>query len=272
MSSLHLVTGYAGKEHVTSADQGSFHANLLLNGSYVLNVGNKFAATIVSNNSIKIQDGDILMQGRYIKLDSGTFIEVPIENGAQDYKRNDLIVVRYTKNASSGVESTALVVIKGTPDIAEAVDPAYTNADILDGALVCDMPLYRVPIDGLNVGALVPLFDVVDSFDARLEKKADKAHKHTKAEITDFPTSIEPTAHKHKKSDISDFPETMPPSAHNQEASTITAGTLGGQVVANAAAVATLGTKQVRNIYAGTAELTAGTSALPTGDIYIQYE
>ena len=51
MSSLHLVTGYAGKEHVTSADQGSFHANLLLIGSYVLNVGNKFAATIVSSNS-----------------------------------------------------------------------------------------------------------------------------------------------------------------------------------------------------------------------------
>ena len=253
MSSLHLVTGYAGKEHVTSADQGSFHANLLLNGSYVLNVGNKFAATIVSNNSIKIQDGDILMQGRYIKLDSGTFIEVPIENGAQDYKRNDLIVVRYTKNASSGVESTALVVIKGTPDTAEAVDPAYTNADILDGALVCDMPLYRVPIDGLNVGALVPLFEVVDNFGEQLKKKADKEHKHTKEEITNFP-------------------ETMPPSAHNQAASTITAGTLGGQVVANATAVATLGTKQVRNIYAGTAELTAGTSSLPTGDIYIQYE
>lgn len=169
MSSLHLVTGYAGKEHVTSADQGSFHANLLLNGSYVLNVGNKFAATIVSNNSIKIQDGDILMQGRYIKLDSGTFIDVNIENGTQDHKRNDLIVVRYTKSASTGVESTELVVIKGTPDTAEAVDPEYTNADILDGALVCDMPLYRVSIDGLNVSAVVPLFEVVDSLGARLD-------------------------------------------------------------------------------------------------------
>lgn len=62
------------------------------------------------------------------------------------------------------------------------------------------------------------------------------------------------------------------PASHNQAASTITAGTLGGAVVANATAVATLGTKQVRNIYAGTAELTAGSSALPTGDIYIQYE
>ena len=43
-------------------------------------------------------------------------------------------------------------------------------------------------------------------------------------------------------------------------------------LVANAAAVADLSTKQVRNIYAGTADLTPGTSALPSGDIYICYE
>ena len=50
----------------------------------------------------------------------------------------------------------------------------------------------------------------------------------------------------------------------------ITGGTMGGALVANASAVANLGTKQIRNIYAGTAELTAGSSALPTGDIYFQ--
>jgi len=62
------------------------------------------------------------------------------------------------------------------------------------------------------------------------------------------------------------------PASHNQAASTITAGTLAGSVVANATAVANLGTKQVRNIYAGTDDMTAGTSALSTGDIYIVYE
>lgn len=61
-------------------------------------------------------------------------------------------------------------------------------------------------------------------------------------------------------------------SSHTHPASNVTAGTLAGAVVANTTAVATIGTKQIRNIYAGTAELTAGTSALTTGDIYIQYE
>ena len=59
---------------------------------------------------------------------------------------------------------------------------------------------------------------------------------------------------------------------HTQAASTITAGTLAGEVKANATAVATLATAQVRNIYAGTTDLTAGTSVLATGDIYFVYE
>ena len=61
-------------------------------------------------------------------------------------------------------------------------------------------------------------------------------------------------------------------SSHTQAASTVTAGTLAGQVKANASAVTTLSTAQVRNIRAGTADMTAGTTALTTGDIYFVYE
>lgn len=61
-------------------------------------------------------------------------------------------------------------------------------------------------------------------------------------------------------------------STHNQSASTISAGTLAGAVVANASAVASLNSKQVRNVYFGTGDLTAGSSSLTTGDIYFVYE
>lgn len=47
---------------------------------------------------------------------------------------------------------------------------------------------------------------------------------------------------------------------------------LDGKLVANTTAVQTLGTSQVRNIYAGTTDMTAGTTALATGDIYVVYE
>lgn len=60
--------------------------------------------------------------------------------------------------------------------------------------------------------------------------------------------------------------------SHSQPASTITAGTLAGKVVANASAVTDLTAKQVRNIYAGTTDMEAGVTPLTTGDIYIVYE
>ena len=61
------------------------------------------------------------------------------------------------------------------------------------------------------------------------------------------------------------------PASHTQAASTVTAGTLGGRVQANALAAAALGDAQVRDIYAGTADLTAGTSALASGTLYFVY-
>lgn len=164
---LHLVTGHAGYEHITPADHGAFHNALLLSGNCVLNSGNKFSATVVTSNSIKISDGELIMQGRHVRLKPGEYEEVTIENGTQDSKRNDLIVARYVKNGTTGIETVSFVTIKGTPGVT-ATDPAYIEGNILNGVLTADFPLYRVPLDGLNVGKLVPLFEVKDSFDKRI--------------------------------------------------------------------------------------------------------
>ena len=160
MGNLHLVTGTKGKKHVTSADHASFHAAIFGEGQYVLNRGSRFATTTVTNNQIRVADGDILMQGRHIRLNEGTYIDLTIENGTQGMLRNDLIVARYTKDSATGIEDCNLMVIKGTAAASNPVDPAYTDADIInDHVLLADMPLYRVPLDGLNVQELVPLFE-----------------------------------------------------------------------------------------------------------------
>ena len=79
-------------------------------------------------------------------------------------------------------------------------------------------------------------------------------------------------SHSHAWGAITGKPETFPPAAHKHSAADVSAGTLGGQVQANAGAAAALGTAQVRNIRAGTADLTAGSSSLATGEIYLVYE
>lgn len=184
---LHLVTGRSGFEHITPSDHGAFHNALLISGSYVLNTGNKLAASVITNNSIRISDGEFIMQGRHVRLAPGEIVNVTIANGAQDYKRNDLIVARYIKDGTTGVESVNFVVIQGTPGTT-ATDPAYINGNILNGALTADFPLYRVPLEGLSVGKLVPLFEMKDNFDKRINDIVNGTTKVPKAAAADTAT------------------------------------------------------------------------------------
>lgn len=161
MGNIHLVTGYAGTEHVTSSDQGAFHVAMFGNKEGVLDAGNRLAASIVTNNQVRVLDGEIYMQGRYIRLAPDTYVDLTIENGTQATYRNDLIVARYTCNSGTAVEEANLVVITGTAAESSPVDPAYTTGDIRGGALQNDIPLYRVVLDGLTVTELVPLFSVI---------------------------------------------------------------------------------------------------------------
>lgn len=159
MGNLHLVTGYAGEAHVASSDQGSLFEALIRSGQFVMDAGAKFSASIVSNNQIRVNDGELMMQGRHVKLTPGAYVDLAIDNGTQGYLRTDLIVARYTRNAATGIEECSLVVIKGTPAVSNAADPEYTTGSLnAEGALQHDFPLYRVSISGLILEGLTVLF------------------------------------------------------------------------------------------------------------------
>ena len=170
MGNLHLVTGYSGEAHVASSDQGSLFEALIRSGQFVMDAGAKFSASIVSNNQIRVNDGELMMQGRHVKLTPGAYVDLAIDNGTQGYLRNDLVVARYTKNASTGIEECSLVVIKGTLAESNPIDPKYTTGIInTNGSLQHDFPLYRVSISGLALEGLTALFEPQKSlFDALL--------------------------------------------------------------------------------------------------------
>lgn len=159
---VHLVTGYAGKEHIKSADHGAYNAGTYGPGKYVLRTGSMFAAEVISNNLIKIKDGDLINQGRHINIAVNDYEECEIDNGQQSVKRNDLIVVRYTKNNETMMESAQVLVLKGVPS-ETPVDPKYVTGDILNGAETDDFPLYRVRLNGLSIEKVEPLFSTIVS-------------------------------------------------------------------------------------------------------------
>ena len=162
MADLHLVTGYKGEPHITSANQGLFNANTIGSGDYVFNSGNKFESSILNSNNVRIYDGSLMMNGRHITLDAGTYVDAVIENGTSGSKRHDIIVVRYEKAAATGIESAKLVVIKGTPSTGTPTDPSISYTDsILDSAAQHDMPLYRVILDNFTITKVEPLFQLL---------------------------------------------------------------------------------------------------------------
>lgn len=157
-----LITGFAGKPHVGSDDMGAFQAGILGTGSYVLQTGQQLKATVSSANKVTIGTGDLVMNGRHVRMATAT--DLTIQNGTQGQKRNDLIVCRYSK-ASDGKETATLTVVKGTATTGTPADPSYNKTSILDGASVSDMPLYRIPITNLSVGTPVQLFKVLTPLD-----------------------------------------------------------------------------------------------------------
>ena len=179
MADLHLITGYRGSPHITSADQGWYNGGLVGSDEYVLANGKMFEAQIITNTTVRIQDGDLVMQGRHVNLASGSYADAIVANGTSSTNRNDLIVVRYQKNPSTGTESVKLAVIQGDAVSGDAVDPSYETASIWSGSTVHDMPLYRVRLSGLNIVGVDTLFKV-------LAPLADVQHKQNMLINGDF--------------------------------------------------------------------------------------
>ncbi|KFI91138.1 hypothetical protein BISA_1735, partial [Bifidobacterium saguini DSM 23967] len=156
---VELITGFAGTPHIGSDDIGAFQAGIVGPGDYALATGNQLKATMSNANTIAIQSGDAVLNGRHVHLTGTT--TATVQSGTQGQKRNDKVVLRYTKNTTTGVETCSIVVIKGTATTGTAADPAHNTDSILNGVATHDMPLYRIPLDGIIVGTLVPLFNVL---------------------------------------------------------------------------------------------------------------
>lgn len=156
---MQIIDGYCDVPNIYADDIGEYNISLFGAGDYVLSVGEKLGYELVSNNELRIKDGIFLTQGRRGIIKKGSSEICIIENGTQAEKRNDLVVIEYARDEATQVESHSLKVIKGTPG-EEAADPEVITGDISSGAVIHQMPLYRVRLDGLNVVAVEPLFEI----------------------------------------------------------------------------------------------------------------
>ena len=178
---MNIITGYRGEAHITSSQDRAGNQGSYGTGSYVLDVGNKLAATISSSTQVRIADGAICHQGCLANIDAGTYDAVTINNGAQGVNRIDLIVARYTKNSETSVESIDLVVIQGTSVSGTPSAPAYRTGNIQNGDSPVDMPLYQVRLTGVTLSSVTKVFNTVKT-QAELQADVSTLNGKTTAE------------------------------------------------------------------------------------------
>lgn len=160
---MELVTGFKGEAHISAENWADLNRGLAGGGSYVLPVGEKFRAELVTNNLLKIYDGCGIFQGRQVVIPAGQSDEITIENGSQGEKRIDIVGVRYVKDESSKIETTESVYVKGTPAESDPVAPTLDEGNIRAGDLAATWALYQLELDGLNVVSVTPLFETLKS-------------------------------------------------------------------------------------------------------------
>lgn len=184
-----LMDSYAGGPHITETQIGLANQATFGPDDYVLGGGRESEAQVLTNNSIRIFDAVYCIQGRRDVIPASGYTDVTIANGTQGMNRNDIIVRRYRKDESSEIESTEYAVIKGTPNAGEALDPEVTIGDIRTGATLHEMKLYRVKIEGLNITAVEPLFNILKNM-AVLQQEIAKTNKDLADKLTELNKNI----------------------------------------------------------------------------------
>jgi hypothetical protein len=152
-----IVTGYTGSEHITSDDWASLNAGLVSAGDAILTF-NMPDAVETSSGVITLPKMELMIQGVHCRTD-GTE-KVTVATGSQGLYRNDLIVGRYKKASSSGVESFEIDIVKGTAS-SSPEDPTLTQNDIRAGGTVREAALFRVRLYGSTIQSIEPVISVV---------------------------------------------------------------------------------------------------------------
>lgn len=61
---MQIVTGYTGGDHINPSMDGARIAGIIGADNYVLQVGEQFRAEVITANTVRVYDGDLIINGR----------------------------------------------------------------------------------------------------------------------------------------------------------------------------------------------------------------
>lgn len=167
-----IITAHTGTPHVTSDDAAALQKAIIGDNDYL--VGDnpaKFKATLLDNNVIQLSEGEVVIQGTHVRIQATD--KVTIAAGQSGLNRIDIIVVCYSKT-EAGIESAELKVLAGKAAVSPTA-PTVTQADIRNGALYHEMPLFTVSINGTAIDSVTMVCETVQSLSAAFKQITNNA-------------------------------------------------------------------------------------------------
>ena len=159
---MKIITGSTGEPHITPSQDAMWHRAITGSSSGIFDEGEKFATSKVDNTSIKVLDGVLSIQGRFVIIEPRQYDIVQIENGSQGVKRIDLVCARifieYIDDAPA--QSADIYVFKGDEAVEDPVPPTIPERDLDNGDVEAFYPFARVELEGINIKSVVNIGEI----------------------------------------------------------------------------------------------------------------
>ena len=169
-----ITTSEESLGNITAADDAAIFQSLI-GSDGVLNIGSKFATTVISNNKVRVADGVMCVGGHMGRTAYGDYNDMTIENGVSGQNRNDIIYAKFLTSGSA--DTFTLEVKKGAGTTGTATDPALTQGVLYENATLREFPLWRVKLKGLSIVAVEQIFTLVPTI-PELEAKFNELNSN----------------------------------------------------------------------------------------------
>lgn len=151
---VQIVTGHRGENHITSDDVQGLLRGAVGDGLYVFDTGNAMEAELEGVNTLRIHDGELVVQGVHVRIPSGQSDAVSIQNGSPENDRIDIVTIKYEKDSETEIESVSWEYHQGESD---GSMPTIQPASIIEGADEVEVPMYRIDFNRITP-SVTPLF------------------------------------------------------------------------------------------------------------------
>lgn len=170
-----LVTGARGQAHITPKNDAVIHRGMMGVESCILDYGEKLAPALIPSQptNIRILDGCGMMQGRFFEIEEGSYDTIAIPNGAQGYKRIDLVCAKITQN-ENGTQSFSWEVVQGTQTSGTPQPPTVAEHSLDDGDEFALMPIASVELEGVNIVAVETVAEIGQTLDGLEQAEIDR--------------------------------------------------------------------------------------------------